>query len=112
MIKFRTVVGTKYFESIWCILRNQKGFLREVMTKLPEKRKRSVLRKETVLQLDQELAESLFLNRLQRIIAGGSFKEKGCHNRKDDIQMRASQTDTVTNKRFSSCHCGLSEDCS
>ena len=38
MIKFRTVVGTKYFESIWCILRNQKGFLREVMTKLPEKR--------------------------------------------------------------------------
>lgn len=38
MIKFRTVVGTKYFESIWCILRNQKGFLREVMTKLPDKR--------------------------------------------------------------------------
>lgn len=32
MIKFRTVAGTKYFESIWCILRNQKGFLREVMT--------------------------------------------------------------------------------
>lgn len=38
MIKFRTVVGTKYFESIWCILRNQKGFLREVMIKLPDKR--------------------------------------------------------------------------
>lgn len=38
MIKFRTVAGTKYFESIWCLLRNQKGFLREVMTKLLDKR--------------------------------------------------------------------------
>lgn len=56
------------------------------------------------------LAESSFLNGLRFIIAGGSFKGKGCHNRKDDIQMLAAWTHTATNKIFNSCCCGLRED--
>lgn len=63
-------------------------------------------RKENVLQL-KLVAEPSFLNELKCVFAGGSFKGKGCHNRKYDIQMQAAWTGTAANKIFSSCDCGL-----
>ena len=42
--------------------------------------------------LTRSLSEPSFLNGAGCLMAGGSLKGKGCHHRKDDIQMQTAQT--------------------